>query len=193
MNDINSTVNRKDDFVSLGHFIKENALFIDRMAVFMNNVGVGCLLDNAYDEAEEWFRTAQNCSGQTIHHIGVNMNLLALRYLDGDIISSDEAIKFFRYMKRANLPRQYDYHQSYLFWNLLVTSDHNPLVESVIFSHLKDKMFLPYESVLRKEISMVDFLVDYIGSARKAGRFLGPRGEFIHRVGLFPVIHYAWM
>lgn len=181
-------------FSELAEFAINSTPFIDRLSTIVNNAGTACLVSGQYDKAYQFYDKAEKFSGQPIHHFGIIINKLTTRYMDGQKIPTEELLKTFRKLVRLNLPPQFSYHQSYLFWNIAKLSDFDKNITSEIYKHLKNKMFMNYNKVLEEQETMVNFLAkSKILDKTKAGRFTGPRGDFIHRTELFPVIHFQWM
>ena len=180
-------------FSELVDFCLEETKYIDRLSTIVNNAGTACLLSGKLSKAMEYYELAEGLSGQPIHRVGIEVNKLITRYMAGDIIDVSTVMRLFRRIDRENLPKGFDYHQSYIFWNLVKLADFNSDVKDEIFRYLKDKNFMDYSSVLRGEESMIDFLAKSQTLNRGKGRFSGPRGDFIHRSDLYPIVHYSWM
>lgn len=182
-----------EQFVDLANYSIETVPYLDRISTIFNNAGTSMLVAGRLDDAEYYYTKAARLNGQAIHRIGIELNLLAVRYMSGERINPQEVMKLHVKIKRAQLPKQFNYHQSYMHWNLLKISDFDRDVASEIYGYLRGKMFMNYESVLNGNCTMVDFLSKNMASAKKHGRFPGARGEFIHRTEIFPIIHFSWM
>lgn len=182
-----------DEFADLAEYAFVETPYLDRLANIFNNAGTAYLVSDRLEEANHYYERAAKFSGQSIHYIGIALNKLVTKYLDGQKISREEVLKLHRRIRRANLPVRYAYHQSYMHWNLVVISDFDPEVRREIYSYLADKKFMDYGDVLNNSCTMIDFLARNMKSAKVHGRFPGARGEFIHKKQIVPIIHYSWM
>ena len=182
-----------DAFAELACYAVNETPYIDRLSTIINNAGTAYLIAGNYDKAMEFYNNAGKYSGQPIHHVGIEINKLITRYMDGEKLQANELLRVFRKIIRVNLPKGFAYHQSYIFWTIAKLSDFDPDVTDIIFKHLKKKMFMNYENVLNEKETMVDFLANSNLLNKGKGRFTGPRGDFIHRTQVFPVIHFQWM
>ena len=180
-------------FEELAAFAVNETPYLDRLSTILNNAGTAFLISGRLKEAMECYEQGSNYSGQNIHHLGLDINKMIVRHMDGDTVGEDEVIKLHSKIARANLPKQYAYHQSYIHWNLLNIAGKKSDAGAFILEYLKNKAFMEYDDVVSGKESMVDFLANTMILNKGSGSFSGVRGEFIHRTQLFPIIHFQWM
>lgn len=193
LNELNTKKVDVARFTELSDFAISETPYLDRLATIVNNAGTALLVNGRNSDAIEMYKLASQYSGQDIHHIGLDVNLLTAKYMEGENLSEDEILRVHNKIARTNLPKQYDYHQSYIHWNLIKMAGANSDVSNEIFKYLEEKSFMDYGAVISGRETMVEYLAKNMISAKSRGRFGGVRGSFIHRTEIFPITHFQWM
>ena len=175
----------------LSDFCFRNTPYSDRLSTVCSTVGVNAMLLNDFAAAERSFELGESAPGLRLHHLTAQVNRLISQYVSDGGIEDEIVVDCCNSIISANLPRQLDYHHTYLLGNLeklAKSKDAKGHVQKI----LKDERYLDYSDDVVESSSVIDFLIPVFRSVTDGKRYRGARGEFYERFGLLPINHFIW-
>ncbi len=168
---------------SLSNYVAEVTPFIRRSTTFHSNAAIAHLLNGNTNTALSLFDRANGGSGPPVNSITSDINRKIALYLDGSTIPDEELWKVFNRIKRANMPREFDYHQTAMLGNLWKLGETNKDFVGEIREYLRERKFLDYGDDINSPDEVLLCSVQNIPSVKRrmADSLPGLLGEFIQK------------
>ncbi|KCZ52067.1 hypothetical protein HY29_18305 [Hyphomonas beringensis] len=191
VNDLYTGANCAPQASSMSDYVQELCPHIRRSTTFHSNAGIAHLIIGQEDRSLEFFQRAIAGSGPPVNKLTSEINQLIARYVDGDKLDTEDAMRFMRRMERSNIPSGFDYHQTTMLANLWKMFQANKDAQGEIRETLRRRAFMPYDEHLESPDRLLRYVLSYYGavSGLEPGEFSGQIGAFFERHGLWPSAH----
>ena len=181
-----------DELMNLSDFVTEELSHLRRTTTFHSNAGIGLMLRGYYDKADTYFNRSisESSSGPPINRLTSEVNYLVSRFMSGEKLDSDIAYELITKIN-WQVPRQFNYHITTLYSNLLGIFANDKAISDLIKQKLKSGKYMRYDRYIDDHRTLSQYIMANYPSSKLSGikRLPGAIGDFAIDHGFLLAAH----